>query len=312
MAKYLITGGAGFIGSHLVELLARAGGEVHVFDNLSSGHRSNLPLLGEVSLIEANILDEPALEDALRGVDVVYHLAAAISVAESVDDPRACLRSNVDGTFYVLEAARKAGIKRVVLASSCAVYGDATAPPVGESSVLSPQSPYAASKAMDESLAEAFFHSYGLETVCLRFFNVYGPRQRADSGYAAAIPRFIDRLARGLPATIYGDGLQTRDFVHVRDVTRALKLAGEVPSEALMRRRVFNVGSGKPTTILHLLDVIRQSGVSALDHIFLPARSGEVRHSYGSIELAKSALGFAAEIGISDGIQELIASKSLA
>ena len=283
-----------------------------VFDNLSSGCRSNLPVLDNVSLVEADILDEPALANALRGADVVYHLAAAISVAESVNDPRVCLRNNVDGTFYLLEAARQAGVKRVVLASSCAVYGDATPPPVGEMSALSPQSPYAASKAMDESLAEAFFHSYGLEVVCLRFFNVYGPRQRADSGYAAAIPRFVDRLSRGLPAMIFGDGLQTRDFIHVRDVARALRLAGEVPSSALKRRRVFNVGSGKPTTILELLDVIRQHGVAGPDHQFLPPRSGEVRHSYGSIELAKNVLGFAAEVGISPGIQELIANRSLA
>jgi len=218
----------------------------------------------------------------------------------------------VDGSFYVLDAARKAGIKRVVLASSCAVYGDATQPPVREDNVLRPQSPYAASKAMGESLAESFFHSYGLEAVSLRFFNVYGPRQRADSEYAAAIPRFVDRLSRGLPAMIFGDGLQTRDFIHVKDVARALKLAGEAPSEALNQRRVFNIGSGQPTTILELLDVIRQSGVSGPGHQFLPARSGEVRHSYGSIELARDVLGFAAEIGITAGIQELIANRSQA
>jgi len=307
MATHLITGGAGFIGSHLVDLLACAGEQVMVFDNLSSGCRSNLPVLDNVSLVEADILDEPALANALRGADVVYHLAAAISVAESVNDPRVCLRNNVDGTFYLLEAARQAGVKRVVLASSCAVYGDATPPPVGEMSALSPQSPYAASKAMDESLAEAFFHSYGLETVCLRFFNVYGPRQRADSGYAAAIPIFVDRLLRGLPAMIFGDGLQTRDFVHVRDVARALKLAGEVSPEALKQSRVFNVASGEPTSILQLLDALRQGGLSAPDHQFLPARPGEVRHSYGRTKRAQDVLGFSAEIGIAAGLQELIA-----
>jgi len=161
---------------------------------------------------------------------------------------------------------------------------------------------------MGEALAEGFFHSYGLEPVCLRFFNVYGPRQRADSGYAAAIPGFIDRLSRGAPAIVFGDGLQTRDFVHVRDVARALALAGEMASEALERRRVFNVGSGKPTSILELLDVIRQSGLSGAPHEFLPARAGEVRHSHGHVGLAKDVLGFAAEIQISTGIRELIAN----
>jgi UDP-glucose 4-epimerase len=307
MANYLITGGAGFIGSHLADLLTAAGGRVTVFDNLSSGHRANLRSLTDVQFIEGDILDQIALESAVRGIDAVFHLAAAISVAESIDDPRACLRTNVDGTFHVLEAARKAGIRRVVLASSCAVYGDVTPPPVGESSALSPQSPYAASKAMNEALAEAYFHSYGLEAVCLRFFNVYGPRQRADSGYAAAIPKFIDRISRRLVPTIFGDGLQTRDFVHVRDVARALKLAGEGSSEALKGNRVFNVGSGKPTAILDLLDIIREKGTSRSDYEILPPRPGEVRHSYSSVELAKRVLGFSAEIGISEGIQELIA-----
>jgi len=307
MANYLITGGAGFIGSHLVDNLAPAGGRVTVFDNLSSGHRSNLPALESVRLIEGNILDERALQEAARGADVIYHLAAAISVTESIDNPRACLQTNVDGTFHVLEAARKAGAKRVVLASSCAVYGDATHPPVGEDSVLSPQSPYAASKAMDESLAQAYFHSYGLETVCLRFFNVYGPRQRADSGYAAAIPKFIDLHSRGLAPTIFGDGLQSRDFVHVRDVARALSLAGESPLAALKGKRVFNVGSGKATTILDLLHIIHQGGASMPDYEFLPARPGEVRHSYGNIERAKAALGFSADIDIFAGIRDLMA-----
>lgn len=306
MTRYLITGGAGFIGSHLVEQLAHDGNHVQVFDNLSTGLRSNLPIRDNVKLVEASILDPAALKDALSDIDVIFHLAAAISVSESISDPQACLRSNVDGTFHVLEAARQAGIKRVVLASSCAVYGDSIDPPVRENSPPSPQSPYAASKAMGEALAESYFHSYGLKPVCLRFFNVYGPRQRADSGYAAAIPGFIDKLSRGAPATVFGDGLQTRDFVHVRDVARALALAGEMPSEALERRRVFNVGSGKPTSILELLEVIRQGGLSGPAPQFLPARAGEVRHSYSDVSLAKDALGFEAEIRISTGIRELI------
>lgn len=305
--KYLITGGAGFIGSHTVEGFLKNGHSVVVFDNFTSGHRSNLQHVAEkINIVEGDIRNEKLLEQACAGCNDIIHLAALTSVAESVQFPEKCLDVNVHGTFQVFNVARQMKLKRVVMASSCAVYGDAQSPPVSENGKTSPQSSYAASKLMGEALAESFYHAYGLESVCLRFFNVYGPRQRADSDYAAVVPKFIECYRNRQNPKVFGDGLQTRDFIHVTDVARALLLAATASGEVMRQQRVFNVGSGVSSSILDLLRVLDRVAESKQDHQFCPARNGEVRHSHADIKLSKDVLGFEASIQINDGLADLL------
>ncbi len=238
MATSLVTGGAGFIGSHLVRRLIERGQIVRVLDNLSTGRRENLGDV-PVDLMVADLLDPEAVRDAVHGAEVVYHLAAMISVPRSMEDPIGAYRSNVLGSLHVLEAARREGVRRVVLSSSCAVYGDA-AGPVSEATSPRPQSPYAASKLAMEDLASLYHNLYGLETVCLRYFNVYGPRQDPASPYSAVIPIFIRAMLDGVAPQVHGDGGQSRDFVYVDDVAAANLLAGEA---ADAQGAVFNVGT---------------------------------------------------------------------
>ena len=238
MKRYLVTGGAGFIGSHIVRALLVQGAAVRVLDNFSSGKRENLEELinsesgDHLEVVEGDVRDVSSVADSVRGVEVIFHEAAFVSVPESMERPQDCFDVNITGTSILFESARKAGVRRAVIASSAAVYGDSDALPLKEETCLRPLSPYAVSKRVDEMFAQLYTSSFGLEVVALRYFNVYGPRQRPNSMYAAAVPIFIRRLRDGKPITIFGDGGQTRDLIFVGDVVRANLMASEHPSAA--------------------------------------------------------------------------------
>ena len=276
--RTLITGGAGFIGSHLCTACMELG-EVRVLDNLSSGDRRLLPDAG-VEFIQASILDPDAVARAMVGVDWVFHLAAFISVPASMEDPLACAQANVIGLLNVLEAAEKAGVQRLVLASSAAVYGENPENPKRESAAADPRSPYAETKWAGEFYCDLYHKRGHLSTVCPRFFNVFGPRQRPDSPYAAAVPRFIERALAGQPLVIHGDGGQTRDFVAVEDVVGALV--------HLARNRdlhgPYNVASGTTLTVNALADAIIRISGSGSPRVHAEPRAGDVRHSAASID----------------------------
>lgn len=305
--KAVITGGCGFIGSHLVDSLLDQGVYPIIYDNLSTGNIENLQSCqNRVKIIEADIRDLDKLNKSLKNVDLVFHLAALTSVPQSILDPYQTHEINNTGTLNVLWAALKARVSRVVISSSCAVYGDRHIPPLKETHIPSPKSPYAASKLTAETLAESFYHSYGLETVCLRYFNVYGLRQRADSDYAAVIPRFVECYHQKTSPKIYGNGQQSRDFIHVSDVARANILAASLPSNILEKHRVFNIGTGNKTNLLELLDLISMQTNYYLEPTFLPTRQGEIEHSYADITLAQKKLNFQPLISLEEGIKSLL------
>ena len=304
--KAVITGGCGFIGSHLVELLLNRDISVIIYDDLSTGKLENLQFCqDQIHIISSDIRNLDKLNQTLKGVDWLFHLAALTSVPQSVIDPYQTHEINNTGTLNVLWAALKAGVSRVVISSSCAVYGDRHAPPLKETDLPSPKSLYAASKVTAEALAESFYQSYGLETVCLRYFNVYGPRQRADSDYAAAIPKFIQCYQQKQSPQVYGDGLQSRDFIHVSDVARANLLAASLSSSILKSDRVFNIATGSSTSILKLLEIISNQAGYYIEPDFQPARIGDINQSYADITLAKKYLKFNPVVNLNDGIKEL-------
>jgi len=297
MPLALVTGGAGFIGSHLIRHLEGRGWAVRVLDDLSTGSRDNLAGT-RADLRVGDIRDARAVDDAVRGAEVVFHLAAMISVPESMAQPAECYRSNVLGSLHILQAAHQAGTRKVVLSSSCAVYGD-TGLPVDESAATSPISPYAASKLAMEQAARMMTLAFGLPTVCLRYFNVYGPRQAPDSPYAAAIPIFIRTMLAGEAPVILGDGRQTRDFVFVEDIARANLLAAEADVEP---GAVFNIGSGRSVTIADLVQSLRRLFPGIPEPTFGPARVGDIRLSSGRIDRAQQVLGYRPETALSDGL----------
>ena len=307
MTSYLVTGGAGFIGSHLVEALVARGERVRVLDNLSTGRRENLAAVaGRIELLEGDVADPETAERAVAGCDVVLHLAAIASVQASLEDPRRTHRVNVDGTLNVLDAARRARARRVVFASSTALYGDHTTLPLREELPPRPLSPYAASKAAGEMYCAAFRASYGLPAVALRFFNVYGPRQDPANPYSGVVSIFAARIARGERPIIYGDGRQTRDFVYVADVVRAMLLACERDSAAGV---AFNIASGRQTSILELAEALNQVMGTRLKPDFAPARAGEVRFSEGDARQARQVLGWEATIPLREGLSRLTEVK---
>jgi UDP-glucose 4-epimerase len=297
--RILITGGAGFIGSHLARHLADQA-DLTVLDDLRSGYERNLDGVA-CRFVRGSILDEPALRQACAGAEEIYHLAAMISVPESVARPQECALLNTEGTRRVLEAARAAGARKVVLASSAAIYGDNPTVPKIETMLPEPKSPYAETKLAGERLLEAYREAHGLGTTSLRFFNVFGPRQDPRSAYAAAVPIFIAKALRDEPIGIHGDGGQTRDFIHVTDVVGALAYAGSSSTMA----GTFNVGYGQSQSILDLAtEIIRLTGSkSRIEH--LPPRDGDVRHSLASTDRLLSA-GWKPKSSFSAGLAETV------
>jgi UDP-glucose 4-epimerase len=305
--QYLVTGGAGFIGSHLVEALIKRGGRVRVLDDFSTGRRENLrTVAGEIELVEGNVADFHIASHAVAGCDYVFHLAAISSVQASLEDPQGTHRVNAGGTWNALNAAREAGVQRVVFASSAAVYGDHTALPLREQLAPHPLSPYAADKVAGEMYCRAFHASYGLPTVALRFFNVYGPRQDPGSPYSGVISIFAARMARGERPTIFGDGKQTRDFVYVADVVRAMLLACE-REEAV--GEVFNVAGGRQTSVRRLAEELNRALDTKLKPDFGPAREGEVRFSQGDASRARQMLGWEARVSLREGLSSLVQAE---
>ena len=305
MSTCLVTGGAGFIGSHLVEALTAAGRTVRVLDDLSTGLAENLAHIAPApELLRGRVTDPDAAARAVAGCDTVFHLAALASVAKSVEDPLASHAACATGTLTVLDAARRAGVRRVVYAASASAYGGASDPAgQDESTPLVALSPYAAAKLAGELYAEAFAHTYGLETVRLRFFNVFGPRQRADSPYSGVIAIFAALLAAGRNPNVHGDGLQSRDFVYVSDVARALMLAADTPG---VSGRVYNVGTGGSVTLLELVAELNAAlGTSAVP-LHGPARAGDVRHSRAKIDRIRADLGYAPAVPFADGLRRTL------
>lgn len=305
MKKYLVTGGAGFIGSHIVRALLEQGDFVRVLDNFSTGKRENVAKMDNASfeLFEGDIRDQAALAEVVKGIDIIFHEAAFISVPQSMEDPLPCFEINQRGTEFVLEAARKAGVKRVVLASSAAVYGDSEALPLDEQTPLSPLSPYAVSKRVNELYAEMYTRSFGLEVVALRYFNVYGPRQRPDSMYAAAVPIFTRRLLDGKPITIYGDGRQTRDLVYVGDIVRANLVASEHPAAP---GQVFNICTGHEIQVIDLVETLRALFPNAPAPQFAPPRAGDIYRSVGNPQKAANLLEFRTQTSLAEGLKAVV------
>ncbi|MHC4908900.1 MAG: NAD-dependent epimerase/dehydratase family protein [Planctomycetota bacterium] len=301
--RVCVTGGAGFIGSHLVDALEACGAEVSVIDDLSTGHRDNLDQAA-ARLVEGSILDVGALAEAFEGATTVFHQAAMPSVPRSVAEPERSLDVNARGTLLVLEAARTAGVTRIVSASSSSVYGEQEAAVRVETMPLDPLSPYAAAKGTGEYLLRAYAHCHGLEGVSLRYFNIFGPRQRADSAYAAVIPRFADAFRRGERPVIYGDGTQTRDFTFVQNAVRANLLAG-ITGRRLAGGAV-NIAAGEQRTVLELLEAVAATlGVEPV-HDLVPIRPGEVQHSRADIGLARRMLGYEVVCGFDEGLRATV------
>ena len=302
--RALVTGGAGFIGSHLVDTLLARGAEVVVLDNLATGRLENVADGAE--FIEGDVADEAAVAKAVAGCEVVFHQGALGSVARSVEAPLVSDDANIHGTLAILQGAHKAGARRVVLASSSSVYGGASQVPTPESAPLVPRSPYAVTKLTGEHYARVFWELHGLETVCLRYFNVFGPRQRPDSQYAAVIPLFIDALLTGTTPQVHGDGLQSRDFTFIADTVQANLRAGEAPAEQCAGH-VFNIARGEPSSLLDLLGILAdQLGVSATpEHV--AARAGDIRHSHADITAARRDLGYSPSVSFADGLSRTVA-----
>jgi UDP-glucose 4-epimerase len=303
MSTYLVTGGAGFIGSHLCETLAARGDTVRVLDNLSTGHRSNLS--AGATLIEGDVADPPAVAEALHGADGCFHLAAIASVEKGVTDWLGSHRANLTGTITVFEAIRRLGNRiPVVYASSAAVYGDTAAVPIAESCPCMPLSAYGADKYGCELHARVASHVHGIPTVGLRFFNVFGPRQDPKSPYSGVISIFCERISAGLPVDIFGDGQQTRDFVYVADVVRAL-IAGMAlrPADS----PVFNVCNGIPTSVEVLAGLIASLAGKDLGARTRPPRAGEIRHSFGVPTLADTILGIHGRVPLHTGLGQVLA-----
>jgi UDP-glucose 4-epimerase len=297
--KVLITGGAGFIGSHLAEQLQDRA-EVRVLDNLRTGSRRNLAGL-RTEFIEGSILDRAAVQAAVRGVDYVFHLAAMVSVPESVRNPHECVALNVTGLLNVLEAAAAAGVRKLCFSSSAAVYGNHPVVPMVETMLPAPRSPYAVTKLDGEHYCRQFTEDHRLETVALRFFNVFGPRQDPHSAYAAAVPCFVQRALTHAPLTIYGDGGQTRDFTYVKDIAAASIFAATTPGVT----GVFNAGSGGSVTVLELARRILALAGSRSEIRFAPERAGDVRHSCANVDALRAA-GFRPISSLDAGLSETL------
>jgi len=302
MTVSLVTGGAGFIGSNLVRGLLERGESVRVLDNFSTGNRRNLEGL-DVEVVEGELRSYERVHNAVRGADAVYHLGALGSVPRSVQDPLTSSAVNVEGTLNVLLAARDEGVKRVVYSSSSSVYGTRRDLPVTEQTPPDPISPYGVAKLAAERYCVSFSRVYALETVVLRFFNVFGPRQSPLSQYAAVVPLFVTAIGRGEPITIEGDGEQSRDFTYVSNVVDASISAAEADGAS---GRIFNVSSGSPATVNQLADAIGRIAGKSVERAFAPPRTGDIRDSWADIGAARDALGYEPRIDLDEGLRRTI------
>jgi UDP-glucose 4-epimerase len=302
MALHLVTGGAGFIGSSIAEALLASGERVRIIDDFSSGRRENLARLpGQFELIEGTITDPPTVARAMRGVEIVFHEAAIPSVARSVADPQATMMAGVQGTTVVLDFAQRAGVKRVIFAASSAAYGDTPTLPKVETMEPRPLSPYAASKLTGEHLMRIFAELHGLETVSLRYFNVFGPWQDPASEYAAVIPKFITAALRGDKPIIFGDGEQTRDFCYIENTVRANLLAASTSRP--LRGKVLNVACGERTSLNQLIEYIGELAGRPLEADHRPPRAGDVRDSLADVTAAREAIGYEPAIDLREGLK---------
>ena len=302
--KFLVTGGAGFIGSHIATALVERGDDVVVYDNLSTGSRGNLVHLNDrITFIEGCLLDRDKLEQALAGVEVVYHQAALASVPRSVADPLSTNAACVTGTLNVLDAARQSGVRRVVYAASSSAYGDQPNMSKRETDLPGPLSPYAVAKLAGEHYCRAFHATYGLETVAIRYFNVFGPRQDPNSEYSAVIPIFITKMAKGESPTIYGDGRQSRDFTFIDNVVQG-NLAAADAEKAVGRS--INVACGTQFTLLHLVSAINEVLGTDIEPIFAEPRKGDIRESLADITLARRVLDYEPQVDFAEGLKRSI------
>lgn len=308
MAHYLVTGGAGFIGSNISRALAERGEQVRILDNFATGREENIADLVEhkkVELIRGDITDGETVARAVKGVDYVLHQAAIPSVPRSIEDPLGGDHVNVHGTVTVLDAARKAGVKRVIFAASSSAYGEKTpGEPKVETMLPAPLSPYAAAKLACEYYLQAFYHSYGLETVALRYFNIFGPRQDPKSQYAAVIPNFVTAALQGKPATIYGDGTTSRDFCFVENAIEANILACTAqgaPGE------VFNIACGESTSLTQTVDIIAGIVSKKIPPIHEAPRTGDIKYSLADIGKARQILGYTGKVKFAEGLERTIA-----
>jgi UDP-glucose 4-epimerase len=301
--RALVTGGAGFIGSHICERLLSGGHEAVVLDNFFSGHRANLGGL-DVRLVEGDVRDAEKVKGLARGCDVIFHEAAIVSVPYSVEHPQESHDVNIQGTLNVLQAARTAGVRRVVFASSAAIYGEEPTLPKTEAMRPEPMSPYGVEKLTGEHYLTTWNRLFGVETVALRYFNVFGPRQDPKSPYSGVISIFVDRILAGQPLTFFGDGSQTRDFVYVANVVDANLLAATAQG---VSGRMYNVGCGKRTSLLSLASLIERAADKTVERRFGPARAGDIKDSVADIARAQTELGYAPAVDVEEGLKRFVA-----
>ena len=304
MGLYLVTGGAGFIGSHLVRELVRRGERVRVLDDFSTGRRENLQdVLDQIELVEGSLTNRDDVERAVNKVTFILHQGARPSVPRSIEDPIGTHEANVTGTLNLLVAARQGGVSRIVYASSSSIYGGTQALPKEERMQPEPRSPYAVSKLAGELYCRLFHTAYGLETLSLRYFNVYGPRQDPTSEYAAVIPKFITCMLKGRPPTIFGDGKQSRDFTYVQDVVEANLCAVKAPQAP---GAAINVGSGERHNLIQLIGLLNDILGASVEPVFAPPRQGDVRHSLASTILARGLLGHGPKVSFREGLERTV------
>jgi UDP-glucose 4-epimerase len=299
--KVLVTGGAGFIGSNLVKRLVEKGYLVTVLDNFMSGFNSNLTSFPSVRIIEGDVRDIISVEEAIRGAEIVFHLAASVGNKRSIDQPIIDAEINVIGTLQVLEAARKEGVRKIVVSSSAGIFGELKTIPINEDHPIEPDSPYGCTKLCEEKLSLSYSKLYPIEVVCLRYFNVYGPNQRYDA-YGNVIPIFVFKMLREEPLVIFGDGEQTRDFVHVNDVVQANIKAAETIGVS----GAFNIASGTRVTINSLVKMITSKNENTVKIDYNPERPGDVKHSLANIELAHNKINYTPLVELESGIDEYV------
>ena len=306
MAKYLVTGGAGFIGCNLARYILEKGHEVVVLDNLVTGKRENIAQIADrIEFIEGDIRDRAAVDKAVRGCAAVFHEAALGSVPRSVENPVASHDANVNGTISVLEACRAAGVKRIVFAASSSAYGDQPVSPKHEGMVPRPISPYAASKVASEAYLQAYAAAYKMETVCLRYFNVFGPHQDPQGAYAAVIPAWVSRLLRNQAPLVYGDGEQSRDFCFIQNVCKANWLAANAPAE-VCNGPVLNIACNQAVSLNDILNLLKKLLKIDVQAQYTTPRAGDVKHSLADISLARKTIGYEPEVFFTEGLERAI------